>query len=147
MSFSFWQKWLLVVSLYHIVFGLLLAFFSQSAFMDTALNRYFDSIFWPNNQLVAGTIQYKAWSSAVLGAVIVSWALLIAFITWYPFRSREKWAWHSIAFAVICWFVIDTACSLYYDVAVNAVFNLFTLLLFALPLLFTWKYFFTKHTD
>lgn len=146
MSFSFWQKWLVIVSIYHVLFGVLLAFFSQLPLLDALLNQYFDPVFWPDNQISAGTLQYKAWVSAVLGAVISSWGLLIAFISWYPFRLREKWAWNTIAVAIIFWFVIDTGCSLYYDVTANAVFNLFTLILFALPLLFTWKYFYGKTT-
>lgn len=134
---------MVVVSLYHVLFGLLLAFFSQSPLMDTLLNQYFDPVFWPDNQLTTGTFQYKAWSSAVLGAVIAGWGLLLAFIAWHPFRLREKRAWYSIAVAVIVWFVGDTTCSLYYGVTANAEFNVFTLILFALPLLFSWKYFFS----
>ena len=144
MSLSFWRKWLLAVSIYHVVFGLLLAFFNQSLFMDVLLNQYFDPIFWPDNHISTGTMQYKGWVSSVLGSVIASWALLIAFIAYYPFKLREKWAWQSIAVAVIFWFVVDTACSLYYRVPVNAVFNLFTFVLFAVPLFFTKKYFFGK---
>lgn len=144
MRFSFWQKWLVVVSLYHVVFGLLLAFFSQSPFMDVLFNQYFDPVFWPDNQVSAGTMQYKTWVSGVLGSVIASWGLLIAFIAHYPFKSREKWAWNGIAAAVVFWFVVDTTCSLNYGVTVNAVFNLFTLIIFVLPLLFTRKYFVGK---
>jgi hypothetical protein len=126
------------------VFGLLLAFFSQSPFMDVLFNQYFDPVFWPDNQVSAGTMQYKAWVSGVLGSVIASWGLLIAFIAHYSFKSREKWAWNGIAAAVVFWFVVDTTCSLCYGVTVNAVFNLFTLILFVLPLLFTRKYFVGK---
>jgi hypothetical protein len=43
--------------------------------------------------------------------------------------------------AVILWFVVDTAWSLYYHVTINAVFNLITLALFAVPLLLTRKHF------
>ena len=140
-QFSFWRKWLFIVALYHIVFGLTLAFFSQSPLMDKMLNQYFDPIFWPDNSPSSGTMHYKAWTSAVLGAVVASWAILIAFIAHYPFRLREKWAWNSVTFAVLLWFAVDTGCSLYFDVGINAMFNLFTLFLFALPLTFTRKYF------
>jgi len=144
MNFNFWQKWLVGVGVYLVVFGLLLAFFGQSPLMDVLLNQYFDPIFWPDNLISTGTMQYKAWISSVLGAVIAGWGLSISFIAYYPFKLRETWAWKSIAVAVIFWFVVDTACSLYYRVPINAVFNLFTLALFALPLLFTWKSFFGK---
>lgn len=144
MNFSFWQKWLVVVSLYHVVFGLLLTFFNQSPFMNVLLNQYYDPIFWPDGQISEGTAQYKTWVSAVLGSVIASWGMLIAFIAYFPFKLREKWAWNGVAAAVVFWFIVDTSCSLFYDVSVNAVVNLFTLMLFALPMLFTRKYFYHK---
>jgi hypothetical protein len=142
MSFSFWQKWLIVVCIYNIVFGLLLALFGQFQFMDVLLNQYFDPIFWPDGQITEGALQYKNWITSVLGSVVASWGMLIGFIAYYPFRRKEKWAWNAIAIAVLFWFVIDTACSLYYDVAINAAFNLFTLALLMMPLLFTRKYFY-----
>ena len=72
MSFYFWQKWLVGVSIYLVVFGILLAFFSQSQFMHILLNQYIDPSFWPDNQISAGTMQYKKWVSSVLGAVVAS---------------------------------------------------------------------------
>jgi len=144
MRFSFWQKWLVGVSIYHVVFGVLLAFYSQSYLMDILLNQYFDPVFWPDNQITEGALQYKGWVSAVLGSVIISWALLIGFIAYYPFKLREKWAWNAITTAVVFWFVIDTACSLYYNVTINVWFNLFTFSLFIVPLVLTRKYFYTS---
>ena len=90
MRFSFWRNWLIGVSVYHIIFGLLLAFFAESPLMDQLLNQYFDPLFWPEHQIPAGTLQYKAWLSSVLGAVMVSWAILIAFIVYYLFQRRER---------------------------------------------------------
>jgi len=142
MGFSFWRKWLIGVSIYNIAFGLLLAVFGQSQFMNVLINQYFDPIFWPDNQITDGTLQYKNWISSVLGAVVASWGMLIGFIAYFPFKLKEKWAWNAITIAVLFWFIVDTACSLYYEVAINAAFNLFTLVLFILPLLFTRKYFY-----
>jgi len=147
MGFSFWRKWLIGVSIYHILFGLVLAFFSQSPLMDLLINQYYDPVFWPDGHIDAGAMRYKAWSSSVLGAVIASWALLITFIAYEPFNRREKWAWIAIASALLLWFVIDTACSAYYQVQINVAFNLSILLLFALPLLFTFRHFFGHASD
>ena len=146
MSFYFWQKWLVGVSIYLVVFGILLAFFSQSQFMHVLLNQYIDPSFWPDNQISAGTMQYKKWVSGVLGAIVASWGILIAFIAYYPFNLRERWAWSSIAVAVMFWFFVDSGCSLYYNVPINAVVNLFTLVLFVVPLFFTRKYFYGEET-
>ncbi len=143
MSFNFWQKWLVGVGLYHVLFGLLLAFFGQSRFMDVMINQYYDPLFWPDNTISEGTITYKNWSTSVLGAVVASWGSFISFIAYYPFKSRENWAWNCIATSVLLWFFIDTGYSLYYGVNINAVFNLITLALFLIPLLLTRKYFAT----
>ena len=144
MTFSFWQKWMVVVGLYHVVFGLLLAFFHQTALMDVLLGQYLDPVFWHDQGISQAAVHYKNFSSAVLGALVASWGMLIAFIANYPFKFREKWAWQSIAAAVTLWFIVDTGFSLYYRVSINAVFNLLTLALFLLPLLFTWKDFFRR---
>ena len=141
MHFNFWQKFLLGVGIYHVVFGLILALFVQTDFMDTYFNRYFDVIFWPDTNIPAAASKYRNFSSAVLGSVIASWGIFITFLAHYPFKAREKWAWTCIAVAISLWFIIDTACSLYYGVNINALFNLFTLSLFAAPLFYTRKYF------
>lgn len=142
MGFGFWQKWLVVVGLYHVVFGLVLALFVQSDFMDVYFKQYFDVIFWPDSNISPAAEQYKNWTSSVLGSVVASWGVFITYIAWYPFRLRETWAWHGILVPVTLWFVVDTTCSIYYGVGINALFNIITLLLFVLPLSMTWKYFF-----
>lgn len=144
MSFNFWQKWLVGLGACIVVFGLVLAFFTQSPLMDTLILQYYDRIFWPDNIISPGTTQYKNWVTSVLGAGVASWGIFITFLAYYPFKSREKWAWSCISVAVVLWFVVDTAWSLYYHVAINAVFNSITLALFAAPLLLTRKYFFDQ---
>ncbi|RKZ65522.1 MAG: hypothetical protein DRQ44_07965 [Gammaproteobacteria bacterium] len=114
--------------------------------MHVLLNQYIDPSFWPDNQISAGTMQYKKWVSGVLGAIVASGGILIAFIAYYPFKLRERWAWNCITVAVMFWFFVDSSCSLYYNVPINAVVNLFTLVLFVLPLFFTRKYFYGDET-
>jgi len=70
MSFNFWQKWLVGVGLHHVLFGLLVALFGQSHFMDVMMNQYYDPLFWPDNTISEGTMTYKNWSTSVLGAVV-----------------------------------------------------------------------------
>jgi hypothetical protein len=90
MSFNFWQKWLVGVGVYHVVFGLVLAFFGQSALMDMLINQYYDPIFWPDNEVSQGATHYKNWSTSVLGSVVASWGIFIAFLAYYPFKLRGK---------------------------------------------------------
>jgi len=144
MSFNFWQKWLVGVGIYHVILGLMMAFFGQSPFMDWLINQYYDPIFWPDNEISQSAAAFKGWIISLFGAVIASWGIFIAFIAYYPFKLREKWAWSAIAIAISLWFVIDTAYSLHYGVAINAIFNIITFALFAVPLSFTRKHFFDQ---
>ena len=50
-NFNFWQKWLLIVGIYLVVFGLFLTFFSQSSLMDFLFNKQIDPNFWANAEL------------------------------------------------------------------------------------------------
>lgn len=77
----------------------------------------------------------------VWDAVIFGWGIFIAFIAYYPFKAKERWAWYCIASVFVVWFVIDTVVSVYYRVGFNVSINI-TLLWFALlPLILTRKHF------
>ena len=136
-SFSFWQKWLYTVAIIVIVFGLALAFLNQTALFDTLFNNQINPVFWSASQVDTNTSAFQGWNYGVLGSTVAGWGVLIAFIAYYPFKRKEKWAWNSLAVGVGLWFVVDTAISLYSRVYFNALFNTMLLLLLALPLIFT----------
>ncbi len=136
-SFSFWQKWLFSVAIIVIIFGLALAFFNQTALFDTLFNNQINPVFWSASQVNANTSAFQGWIYGVLGSTVAGWGVLIAFIAYYPFKRKEKWAWNCLAVGVGLWFVADTAISLCSRVYFNALFNTMLLVLIALPLIFT----------
>lgn len=140
-SFNFWQKWLFGFGLYLIVFGAILSFFSHSALINYVFNHHIDPVFWGLDELPENTKKFQAWIYGVLGAVISGWGIFIAFIAHYPFKAKERWAWHCIASVFIVWFVIDTVVSVYYRVGFNVFINITFLLFALLPLIFTRKHF------
>lgn len=140
-SFGFWQKWLLAVSVYLVLFGLTLALFPQACFMDTAFNSNIDPVFWKDGAIPSQTKIFQAWIYGVLGAVVMGWGLLMAFVTYYPFRSQEKWAWNAMAIGICAWFVVDTGLSAYHQAYFNIFNNTVTLILIGLPLIFTRRHF------
>ena len=135
-SFSFWQRWLFIFSLIVVVFGMGMALFNR-----TPLFAVFDSqvnpAFWGVNSLPDGIDQYQGWIYGVLGATMAGWGVFLAYITRYPFRNRERWAWNALLTGLSFWYVIDTAISLYFGVVFNAIFNTVVFILALLPLLFT----------
>ena len=85
----------------------------------------------------AEVVTYHRFMHAVLGATIASWAVVLAFVAHHPFRAREPWAWWCFFFALLAWFPLDTAMSLYFGVWPNAVFNVVALVFLGVPLVFT----------
>jgi hypothetical protein len=140
-NFNFWQKWLFFVGIYLLVFGLVLAFFNQTAFLDIIFNNNINPVFWNNSVAPAKSVQFQSWIYGVLGATVSGWGVFIAFLAHYPFKAREKWAWHCLALSTAIWFMTDTSISLFYHVTFNAAFNVILVLLLGLPLVFTRRQF------
>ena len=144
LSFSFWQKWLFSVSIVIALFGLLLAFFGQAPVFYALFNQQVADVFWPDQGIPASVLPFQAWMFGLLGAIVSSWGVFIAFLAHFPFKARERWVWTCLAVGITLWFIVDTALSLYYGMVVNAISNIFWFLLLALPLLLT-KQYFVKH--
>jgi hypothetical protein len=140
--FRFWQQWLFYTSLLFAGFGIVLAIYG-----DNPLFKHYNNAlarrFWDIPQFPIQADQFRAFIWGPLGGTIACSYILLAYITYYPFRRREQWAYYAIAAAFGVWMVIDTATSLYYEVYLGAyLINSFSFLVKAFPLIFTWKYFF-----
>jgi hypothetical protein len=136
--FTFWQRWLFILSLIIITFGLAMAWLNDSALFEL-LNRQVDPVFWGAQPLPQEAIVFRGWTYGVIGATMAGWGVFIAFLAQVPFRRRERWAWNCMTIGILAWFLPDTAISLAAGVIFNAVFNSLLLALVALPLIFTRK--------
>ncbi len=139
-AFSFWQRWLLVVSLIIIAFGVALALLNGTV-VFALFNSQIDPVFWGAAGIPADTARFQQWIYGVLGAMMAGWGVFLAFIAHYPFKMKEKWARNCMAAGLLLWYVLDTGISLYFGVYFNALFNTVLLVLGLVPLLFTWKQF------
>lgn len=135
--FTFWYRWLLVISGVIVVFGTFMALFNQSPMFEF-FNQQIDPVFWdaaPPNAYA----QFQGWVYGVLGSTMAGWGLMLYFIVQHPFQQREKWAWNAIAVSLGFWFLLDTAISLYFGVNFNAMFNALLVFLVLPPLIATRK--------
>jgi len=139
-NFSFWQRWLFVVCVIVSVFGVMLAFLSGTPLFDL-FNRQIDPAFWSANIVDDGTRQFQQWIYGVWGATIAGWGIVMAYIARYPFNRKERWAWNSMVFGLLVWFILDTSLSVIHKVYFNVAFNMTLLILAGLPLIFTRKEF------
>ncbi len=145
MSFNFWQRWLLIVSILLVVFGLALAFFNQTAFFDFLFNHQVNPVFWKGISLQDDAFAFQHWVYGVLGATIAGWGVFFVFIVHYPFRRKESWAWNCLVLGVCLWYVVDTSLSLLSHVGFNAAFNTALFALLVPPLAFTRTLFFVEN--
>ncbi len=143
--FSFWQRWLFVVSLIIVAFGLTLALFNQTPAFNFLFNNQVNPVFWGNGPVTVEAVMFQRWIYGVLGATVAGWGTVIAFIVYYPFCRKEGWAWNSLATGMLVWFIPDTLISLYFGVVFNAAFNVLLLAAVFLPLLATRRYFVSSH--
>lgn len=72
---------------------------------------------------------------AVLGAVLVGFAVALLALARGPLRQRQRWAWNAIAGSVALWFVLDVGYSLWSGFWPNALLNLVFGAALFLPLL------------
>lgn len=134
--FLFWQRWLMTAIAFIIVGGILMPLLT-SARLFTLFDNLVNPIFWPSGDVSASAVSFQQWIYGLLGAVMAGWGISMAFLAYYPFRRKEKWAWSALASSLLIWYVGDTAVSLLFGVNFNAVVNTVILALFLLPLFFT----------
>ena len=139
--FDFWTRWLVVLAWAMVAFGLLFAFFNQTAPFDWLFNHRVNRLFFAEGIPQADARAFQRWAYGVLGAVLAGWAVSMAFVAQYGLRTKARWTWRCYAFGVGLWFLVDTAISLYFGMLLNAVFNTVLLVLVAVPLAAIRKHF------
>ena len=88
----------------------------------------------PNN-----VYAFKAFIYGVLGASMAGWGMLFAFIVYYPFRQKEKWAWNALLAGFTLWFPFGLYVSFRAGVYANIVGVVVFFVLVMVPLFFTRK--------
>jgi hypothetical protein len=79
--------------------------------------------------------------NGVLGAVMIGWMVVVIRMARGPFRRGQLFAWNAIAWSIGVWFVVDTTFSLASRAFGNALLNLCTAAMFAVPLAASRRYF------
>jgi hypothetical protein len=140
-SFIFWQRWLFYSSVLLAFLAILFAFD-----IDLPLFTYYDQavarIFWQANEIPPDIKDFRQFVAGPLGGTIASCYILVAYVAWFPFQRKEKWARNAIVVAFTIWCIIDSyICfkfGLYFQIYL---INALSVLQKALPIIFTWKAF------
>lgn len=137
--FCFWQKWLFYSSVIYVIAGLTFAvlgkffpFLPYDAMVANAL--------WGSSDFSVEAETFRAFIYIPFGGTIACCYTLLAFIAWYPFKEKKKWARTAIIAAFTLWVLVDSAGCWYFKVYPQIyLINLFSILTKALPIIFTWK--------
>lgn len=139
-NFGFWQKWLLYVFGLQALGGLVCCFAGPNYAFGPAYT-YYQKVIWGMPTVPDNAQVFHDWIYGVLGATLSSWAVAMMFVTQYPFKKKEMWAWNCILISLLVWFLPDTAITLSYGIWPNLVFNVVAFALNVLPLFFTRTHF------
>ena len=99
-NFTFWQKWLLVVCILIVAFGV---FMIVGSFLGGD-NSQTDSEFLQRYHVITFEA-FRQWIFAVLGATMAGWGVCLIFITRYPFQRKELWVWNCLVAGMSVWYV------------------------------------------
>jgi hypothetical protein len=134
---SLWVAWLSVVSAGVMLFGLVLALAPAVARYGFSLLIYADPAHI--SSFGAEAVKYIGLAHAVLGGVMFGWGFALLLIVRRLFARGSKLGWQLISFSVVAWFIPDTIYSLSSGFWQNAVLNLVLVVLFAVPLLASYR--------
>jgi len=128
----FWWRWLVVVTVGVILFGLgmVLAPSFTRSFFGLLLFSSSDRI----DAFGGPAVAYITLVHAVLGAMMFGWGIALLFIVLGPFRRGSSEAWLTSTVSLVAWFVPDTLFSLWSGFWQNAALNAVFIVLFAIPL-------------
>ena len=143
-SFIFWQRWLFYTSLLFAFHGIVFAFYGNNL-LFISYNKMLAEIFWHSAQFPSEVEPFRAFIYGPLGGTITCCYILLAFIAWYPFKEKQKWARNAIITAFSVWVIIDSVVCLYFGAYPQIyIINAFSISVKALPIIFTWKDFSTS---
>jgi hypothetical protein len=131
----FWFGWLRITIIFVIILGAILAItapFLTLNILDNKINTVFFSDGIPGESAE----MMRKWLIAVSGAVMLGWGCSMLFIVEKALRYSEKWAWRSMFYPIIIWYVLDSLVSMYFGAIFNAVINSIIFLQLLAPLLF-----------
>ncbi len=138
-TFLFWQRWLFYSSLIFALGGIVAAF-NGTKLVFLQYDKMIAEVLWRTTQFPPEAELFRIYISGPLGGTIACCYILLAFIAHYPFKEKQVWARNAIIVSFGCWFVIDSSVCLSIGAYPQVyIINAFSLIVKALPVIFTWK--------
>ena len=137
--FFFWWRWLIVITLGIMIFGIAMV-------LAPALTRQFFALLLYSSpdalsSFGAPAIAYITLLHGVLGSVMFGWGVALLYILRGPFRRGYREGWRMLLVSLAAWFIPDTAFSLWAGFWPNAALNGVIALLYFIPLVASYRAF------
>lgn len=131
---GFYHRWLMIWCWMTILIG---AVFALSVFagLRGPTMVFLDIIYWPIDGQPAALSREAILGTALAGAVMVGWGVLMLGLAKDERLSKEPRVWRLMTTSVVVWFVVDSAASVFAGASVNALSNASFLALFLYPVL------------
>lgn len=142
LTLRFWSRWIKVLSLFLIAYGLAMVFAPQM--MRTPVG----GILFDNNEALHSAFvsageplsTFLNLLSGLLGTVTTGWAIQMAWIAHKPFQQGETWAWNALTASMTVWSALEFAYKFVEGInGVGLVAHFGLLAAFAVPLLATYR--------
>jgi hypothetical protein len=137
--FNFWIRWLRLVGVALVLFGIFMTFFNATP-LFALLNEGIDPVFWGESALGDGTLAFRTWVYSAWGATIAGWGITLLFLVHFALAKQERWSWFAIVLGLAFWYVLDTGVSVYFKVSFNVIFNSLILALVSIPLVASYRW-------
>jgi len=131
---GFWRTWMLVWCWGVVAFGAAFAAAALPAGETPAL-KFYDLIFWPLDGAQSFDAPMLRLTVAILGAVMMGWALTILAAMQAAERGSGAAVWRAVTGALLTWYAVDSAASLLNGSPMNVLSNTVFAGLFLAPVL------------
>ena len=131
---GFYHRWMVIWCWIMINIGAVFALSIFGALRGPTM-MFLDIVFWPIDGQPAVLSREAVLGTALVGAVMIGWGVLMLGLVRDEKLAREPRVWSIMTTAVVLWFVIDSTCSVIGGAGVNALSNAVFLATFLYPVL------------
>jgi hypothetical protein len=136
---AFWRKYLTIVGLSLIAFGVYITFCKNTP-LFAPFGNLIDPIFWPDGTVTEGTRNFKGFIYSFSGVYVLLWGMNFLFISKYALIPGNRWAWNCLVSSTIIWFITMVPFSIYYRVYYNVIGDVLFFITVAIPMIRIRKY-------
>ena len=113
-------KWMSVVGIVGILFGIFYAFFGLESL--------------PVYQKFVPDTVYAAWSNGLYGSTFIGFSVLLFFVGRYAFQKSDTVLMRALLYGIMSWLIVEALFSFYYRIYINVGVDIVLAIVLGFPL-------------